>query len=436
MTVKTIIGTICVVGLLAGCGERDVILPGERLDLRDGLAGEAAQTGDRVAAIRLPAAQTNSEWTHRNGGPEHRITHPALGANLAPVFAANIGEGNSRRARITADPVVAGGRIFTLDARALVTATSTSGALLWSHETSTGRDSLGDASGGGIAYGDGKVIVANGFGRVTALDPATGGVLWVQELNAPGSSAPTVRGDLVYVMSRDSRAWAIESANGRIRWQLAGAPTTANFSGGAGAAVARDLVIFPFSSGEIVAAFPEGGLRRWSAVVAGQRLGRAAATVSDIAGDPVVDGNRIYAGNISGATVALDLATGDRIWTATEGAAGPVWPVGGSVFMVNDVNQLVRLDGSSGEAVWRVELPQFVEDRARRQKTLYAHYGPILAGGRLIVASSDGVIRQFDPASGALIGQVALPGGAASNPVVAGGTLYVVTNDGQLMAFR
>jgi sugar lactone lactonase YvrE len=42
----------------------------------------------------------------------------------------------------------------------------------------------------------------------------------------------------------------------------------------------------------------------------------------------------------------------------------------------------------------------------------------------------------FDPASGALAGQVALPGGAASNPIVVGGTLYVVTANGKLNAFR
>ena len=60
----------------------------------------------------------------------------------------------------------------------------------------------------------------------------------------------------------------------------------------------------------------------------------------------------------------------------------------------------------------------------------------MLAGGRLIVASSDGVIRQFDPTSGAPLGDIALPGGAASNPVVAGGTLFVVTKRGQLAAFR
>ena len=66
----------------------------------------------------------------------------------------------------------------------------------------------------------------------------------------------------------------------------------------------------------------------------------------------------------------------------------------------------------------------------------FANYGPVLAGGRLIVPSSDGTLRQFDPVSGALLAEMPLPGGAASNPVVAGGVLYLMTGDGQLAAFR
>jgi outer membrane protein assembly factor BamB len=209
-----------------------------------------------------------------------------------------------------------------------------------------------------------------------------------------------------------------------------------NFSGGAGAAVSGEFAIFPFPTGEVLAAFPEGGLRRWSTVVTGQRAGQASSNISDIAGDPVIDGDRVYVGNFSGRVVALEIANGDRIWTATEGAVGPVWPAGGSVFLVNDLGELLRLDAGDGTAIWRVALPSFEQTRERRQKTRFAHYGPILAGGRLIVASSDGLIREFDPTSGALVGTIEIPGGAASNPVVANGTLYVVTKRGQLLAFR
>lgn len=415
--------------LLAGCGEQDIILPGERLDIR-----AAAAEVNEARPIRLPSQQANADWTHRLGGPDHRTQHPALGSGLTQVFTASIGDGDSRRARITADPVVAGGVIYTLDARSRVTATSTAGETLWQADVAPVLDNRNDASGGGIAVSGGRVFVTTGYGELTALDAASGGTLWVQDLDAPGGSAPTVSGDLVYVVSRGSTAWAVDVADGRVRWQLDGTPSVGNFSGGAGAALGGGLAIFPFSSGEVVGAFPEGGLRRWSTVVTGERLGSAAATISDIAGDPVIDGNRVYVGNFSGRLVALSLGTGERLWTAGEGAVSPVWPSGGSVFLVNDLNELVRLDAADGSVIWRVDLPVFTDER--RMRRLHAHYGPVLAGGRLIVASSDGLIRSFDPVSGALVGSTPLPGGAASNPAVAGGTLYVVTKEGQLTAFR
>ena len=431
----SVFGLLAVASILAACGEKDVILPGERVGIR----GEALNSEVAVNEARplsLAATVANADWTHRNGGPTHTISHPALNTSLTQVFAANIGAGNSRRLRITADPVVSAGRVFTLDSQSQVAATATSGETLWARSVIPATDNPRDASGGGLAASSNVLLATTGFGEVVALDPATGAEIWRQDLDAPGTSAPTIFGDLAYVVARDGRAWALELGSGRIRWTQTSTASPSNFSGGAGAAVSSDFAIFPFPTGEVLAAFPEGGLRRWSTVVTGQRAGQAASTISDIAGDPVIDGDRVYVGNVSGRVVALEVANGDRIWTATEGAVGPVWPAGDSVFLVNDLSELIRLDDDTGAAIWRVELPGFEENRPLRQKTRFAHYGPILAGNRLIVASSDGMIRQFDPTSGALVGTVEIPGGAASNPVVANGTLYVVTGRGQLMAFR
>ena len=114
----------------------------------------------------------------------------------------------------------------------------------------------------------------------------------------------------------------------------------------------------------------------------------------------------------------------------------PVWVAGGSVFLVSDRNELVRLSAEDGSRIWGVELPFFVKERPRKQSEIYAHYGPVLAGGRLIVASNDGLIRMFDPASGNLVGSAEIPGGASSNPVFAGGVMYVVSAKGELYAYR
>ena len=110
------------------------------------------------------------------------------------------------------------------------------------------------------------------------------------------------------------------------------------------------------------------------------------------------------------------------------------------MFAVNDISQLVRLNVQSGQAVWAIDLPNGREKQdlgfLRRDRSLTAHYGPILAGGRIWTASSDGLLRAFDPVSGAMAESAELPSGAASAPIVVRGTLYVVTVDGELVAFR
>ncbi|RSK35935.1 quinoprotein [Rhodovulum iodosum] len=429
--------------VLSACGQRETILPGERLGVREALPGVVAEDATapldaaaRDTAIALPPVEARADWPQVGGGPEHRARHSALGAGLSDVWRASIGAGDSRRYRITADPVVAGGRVFTLDARSRASAVSTAGQVLWSQDLTPVSERNSDATGGGLAYGDGRLFATTGFGALVALDPQTGAELWRQRTDAAVTGAPAYRDGLVYVVSRDNRAWAIKAENGRVQWQLPGTPSPSGMVGGAAPAVGDRLAVFPFASSELVATLRQSGVRVWSAAVSGQRRGRVYATVTDITADPVIDGDTIYTGNQSGRAVALKASSGERIWTAEHGAYGAVLPVAGAVFLISDQGKLVRLDAGSGETVWDVDLPYYTRERVRRRKAIFAHYGPVLAGGRLIVASDDGLIRSFSPNSGALLSTVEIPGGASTRPVVAGGTLYVVSAKGQLHAFR
>ena len=96
----------------------------------------------------------------------------------------------------------------------------------------------------------------------------------------------------------------------------------------------------------------------------------------------------------------------------------------------------MRLDAGSGERIWGTRLPFFTKEVRRRSVEIVAHYGPVVAGGRVIVGSNDGVVRSYDPVSGELLSSVAVPGGVTTNPVVAGNTLYVVSAKGVLHALR
>ncbi|HRO14588.1 MAG TPA: PQQ-binding-like beta-propeller repeat protein, partial [Paracoccus sp. (in: a-proteobacteria)] len=340
------------------------------------------------------------------------------------------------RHRITADPVVAGGRVFTLDSRARVTATALSGGTAWTADLTPATEPGDSASGGGIAYEGGRVFVTTGYGELVALDAAGGGVIWRQRFEAPIGGAPTVADGVVYVAGRNANGWAVRASDGKVQWMVSGIAAPTGVMGVSSPAVDGDLVVFPFASGQLLAVDTATGEQRWSGQVAGTRRGRAIAFIRDLTGDPVIAGNVVLAGSSSGRINAFDRATGLELWSDKDGANSPVAVAGGSVFAVNDQAQLVRLDAATGGRIFAVNLPYYTDRRVRRQDSIHVHYGPVLAGGRLFVASSDGVLRAFDPRTGALVGQGAIPGGAATAPVVSGATLYVTGRTGQLHAFR
>lgn len=434
------VGAVLGLAVLAGCADRQIVLKGERLDVRTGTPPGAVIDDGPSAGVQtgfvLPPQTTMASWTHISGNPAHNVGNIAFSASPRRIWSSSIGLGNSRKHRITSDPIVAEGLVFTLDSRARVTATSTAGATLWYRDLTPETDRSDDASGGGISYADGRVFVTTGFGRVTALDPATGADIWTQRLGAPATGSPTVVDGLVYAISRDNIAWAVDARDGRVRWQLPGTPSVSGLVGGAGPAVADRVAVFPFASGEMVAALRQGGIRIWGATVVGQRRGKVYANVTDIVADPVIVDDVVYSGNQSGRTVALALSSGARLWTADYGAYGPVLVAGGSVFLISDAAELVRLDAATGQTIWANDLPYFRRDRGRRRKAIFAHFGPVLAGDRLWIASDDGTLTAVDPATGAQGIAIDLPGGAASGMSFAGGTMYVMSGNGQLHAFR
>jgi outer membrane protein assembly factor BamB len=429
----------CAMLALAACQEPEFILPGEREEVRAAVEGGTVETVEFVnqnRSISLPSQTNNKDWAQAFGTPANRVSNAALRASPQLIWSTSIGDGDSRKQRITADPVVGGGLVYTLDAAARVSGIAPNGVVAWSTDLRPALDSAGDATGGGLAYDAGTLYVSLGFGRMVALDATTGGIRWKQKLEATGSGAPTVSGDLLYVVAGDDTGWALRTDTGRIEWQVLGTPSISNVLGAPAPALTSKFAVFAFGSGDLVATFRRGGLRRWDASVTARQSGRAAARVSDVTGSPVISGNTVFAGNHSGRIVAIRLDTGERVWTADRGALGPVWPVGGSVFGVTERSEIIRVDANDGEIIWMHKLPGFVKAKPKKRAEIYAHYGPILAGGHIITASNDGYLRFFAPQDGSVTAQVAVPDGATTAPVVAGGTLYVVSTKGDLHAFR
>ena len=100
--------------------EKEQPLPGKRIPVmqsRDAIGAELA-TADKP--VVLPPPRANEGWTQPGGEPSNAPGHLALSGSLKRAWSADVGSGSSSKAKLTASPLVYGGRVFTLDATARV----------------------------------------------------------------------------------------------------------------------------------------------------------------------------------------------------------------------------------------------------------------------------------------------------------------------------
>ena len=153
----------------AACKDSDVILPGKREPISNFYKKTShnfdKKVENRSLAFRPPKKRLNKNWVQGNGSPMYRTSNPALSQEANLFWSTQIGAGDSKRVRITADLVVSEGKIFTLDSQMVLTATSNTGKRLWSKDLTPKGERTGQADGGGLALGgsyDNAIVFDNG----------------------------------------------------------------------------------------------------------------------------------------------------------------------------------------------------------------------------------------------------------------------------------
>ena len=408
---------------------------GHRIDV---LATETDVSVDPATAalpMTLPAPVVNANWAQSGGNASKDMNHVALPANIAQAWVVSIGQGTSLTARLAASPVVGDGRVYTIDTTATVRAfDARTGAPVWRTQFGTEKGNEAALFGGGLAYSNGHVYATNGLGFVAALDGSNGGIVWQVRPGGPLRGSPTVAGDAVYVMSQDNQIYSLKTADGTTNWNAAASLEIAGIFGVASPAFAQGTVVAGFSSGELNAYRYENARVVWQDALARTSIRTSVSSLSDVDADPVIDNGQVIAIGQGGRMVALELITGQRMWELNIAGIATPWVAGDWVFVVTDDAKLMAIARATGKIRWITQLPAFHNAKSKSGPIDYT--GPILAGGRLIVASSEGALMFVDPDRGAVQGQTELKAGVSLPPVVANNMLYVLDDNGQLHAFR
>jgi len=394
-------------------------LPGERI----AVIPDQSYAPETSSAVSLPAPRMNSAWPQPGGSATNSLGHLALGDNLSKRWQVSIGTGSSKRGRLSAVPIVYGDRIFTLDAAGNVSSFSaSSGAKIWSATTTPESESGSEGFGGGLAMDSGRVYATTGYGTVVAFDAGSGAVAWTTRTGKPIRSSPTVTNGKIFFVSSDSVVHCLDSNTGAEIWKERGLPEPASLLSNVSPAVDSGIVVAPFPAGDLGAYAVSNGQQKWVESLATNSASTAAGVLADPA-RPVIDRGIVFGISHGGRMAATSLSSGSRSWSKPIASTQMPWPAGDAVFVVDVHGKLLALSRSNGAIRWVSELP-----KASRWS------GPVLAGGRLWLVSSEGVLVGADARTGQVATEINLGAPVLIAPIVVSGRMYILTDEAELIA--
>jgi outer membrane protein assembly factor BamB len=413
-------------------GSEEPPLPGERVSVMLLERDLIADPNLSDLPIELPPPLRNDSWPQNGGVATHAMHHLAAADQLNLAWRADIGAGASDAGQLLARPVVAEGRVFTMDAEGTIRAfDADTGAPVWTFE----QESADGLIGGGLAYDNGWLFATLSSGEVLGLDVASGALVWTQPLGVPLRAAPTVAEDRVLVLTADNQLYALDGTTGRPVWRHAGFFEGAGLLGGPSPAVDRDLVVVPYSSAELYALRLDTGRPLWSDTVERPRRTQALDQITDIDGMPVIADDMVYVAGYGGQMAAIDARRGIRAWDIDVASTDTPWLAGDFLYVLTTRGEVLCLLRSNGRVRWVSPLPRFANPDDPGS-TAIVWSGPILVGDRLLIVGSNGQAVTMSPYNGEILGRLDLPGPVVIAPVAAQGTVYIVTEDAELLAYR
>jgi len=385
-------------------------------------------------AVTLPPAALNEAWAQPGGNASKSPGHVELGQGLSRIWTAKV-TGANPRARLAASPVMSDGRIYVVDTTARVTAfDANTGAQIWSNALEIEKDGKPSRFGGGVSATGTNVFATNGVGDVASLAADTGALVWKKRPAGPLRGAPTLSNGNVYVMTQDNQIYALRQSDGEAQWNEAGPVSASGIFGVGAPAAAQGTIIAGYSSGELAAYRYENGRSLWSDTLSRTAMSTSVSTLTDIDADPVIDRGRVFALGKGGRMASYELVSGQRIWEIN--IAGISTPVtsGEWVFVMTDEARLLCVARSTGKIRWISKLQRYKNEKKKKKPISW--YGPLLAGGRLVIANSHGAVWSVAPDEGTATEILDVGNDVSLAPIVANNILYILDDSGRISAFR
>jgi outer membrane protein assembly factor BamB len=421
---------------MGGEKKKEAKLEGERIAVM--AEGNRYQPDETVKAVpfKTMAPTENNEWAQHSGN-FGAATNLAASGQFQKDSSAPAGDGNAFSSKLVIQPVVGGGLVYSMDAAGYISARDAANisSLKWESDGASEEDAP-DSFGGGLAYDGGTLYAVSGRGHVVAINAQTGQTLWRKSLKLPFRSAPRVKDGKLFASTLDNQLYVLSTTSGEVVWTHRGIGETTDIMNVVSPGFyGNDVLIVPYSSGELYGLSTADGREVWRESLVSTLGGlQSSVSFSGIGGDPVVDGEVVFAVSNSGLMSVFHASSGQRVWERPIGSINTPWLTGDYVYVLTTDNTVVALVKYSGKVRWSTRLADFVDPEEKQGVIIWK--GPVMVNGTLVLVGSHGGMIRLDAGDGQILGTQEIAEGIYTSPVVAGGRMYLVGQNATLYSLE
>ncbi|QKX01913.1 PQQ-binding-like beta-propeller repeat protein [Wolbachia endosymbiont of Cruorifilaria tuberocauda] len=207
------------------------------------------------------------------------------------------------------------------------------------------------------SYGKNIFFIVNNF--LYIVDIKTGEIQWEKELRAPIRGKAVVMYNKLIVLTIDSYLYVFDIKDGSLIWAYQNGINEVRGLHYVSPTVSNDMVIVPFSNGELIA-FDGSGKKLWS-----QKLDTSIldTKLTDVTTTPRTFGDILIATNNS-YIYGINIKLGNVLWSKPIQAKSVSHIVpyhkeqraSGRIFIITKDNKIIGIDVQNGQAVWASNL--------------------------------------------------------------------------------
>ncbi|HTN94303.1 MAG TPA: outer membrane protein assembly factor BamB [Gallionella sp.] len=323
----------------------------------------------------------------------------------------NVGNQGSNllRAALTKDAVYsadANGNLTRLD--------HTTGKQIWSIKT-------GITVSGGVASGDGLVLVGGDKGDVLAYDE-DGKPKWKSLVSSEVLSVSQVTDGVVMVRSGDGRISGLDASDGKRVWIYERSTPALVVRSHAGVAVQRGVAYAGFAGGKLTAIRIKDGEVLWEVQVSQPSGNTELERISDITSDPVVDDEQVCAISFQGRLACFDPAQGSPLWSRDISSDKGMMLLRSFLYVTDTDGSVYALDKTTGSTTWK-----------NAQMLLRGVTAPYAIRDLVVVGDFEGYLHGLKRDDGNFAARIELEGGAiVAAPIEMDNGILVQTRGGDL----